>query len=375
LEPPGKSGLSTLAHRALPKGTRSYDADEIVRRIEGAGGNVDSYAGFDSSGVSLSVPSEYLDEALPVYRVVVREPLFENDRIDQERATLLDELTKRHDVPIQFAIDELYRRVFGSHPYSHPFVGDPVEVERLTGSDCAHWFNGIRVPGNLVVSIVGDITVEKARDVADEICGDLAAGEPPKPARKAPESPVEPGCYTLTRTNLKQAVVLVGFTAPPMMTDDAFSLEVLNGVLTGLGGRLFVELRDKRSLGYMTGSALSKLLERSLFFGYANPGAEGAEEAMAVIQHELDKVTKEEVTDGELNRAKKWLIGTQVMQLQRNASQSSAYGTYEALGFGYGAVDRNVELIRKVTKRGVREAAARTFDRDRAVLVKLLPAQ
>jgi zinc protease len=204
--------------------------------------------------------------------------------------------------------------------------------------------------------------------------GDLAAGESPSSGSEAPRLPVAPGEFTLERADLKQAVALVGFTAPPMMTDESIALEVLNGVLTGLGGRLFVELRDKRSLGYMTGSALSSLRERSIFFGYANPGAEGVDEACRVILNELDEVTRSEVTDEELVRSKEWLIGSQIMQLQRNFSQAIAYGSYEALGFGWDAVDRTPELIQKVSKRDVREAASGVFHRDRAVLVKLLPA-
>jgi zinc protease len=373
LEPQGKSGVSTLTHRVLPKGTRNYDAEEIVRRIESVGGEIESYAHFDSSGVYLEVLTEYLDEALPIYKEVVREPLFNSDQIEQERARLLEELVKRSDNPIMLAIDTMYKKVFGDHPYSHPFVGDPKEVEQLTDRDCARWYDGILKPDNLVVSIVGDITKDRARSLAQEIYGDLGSGPPPEPMQTAPEFPVAPGSWTLTRKDLKQAVVLAGFTAPPMMTQDAISLEVLNGVLTGLGGRLFVELRDKRSLGYMTGSALSTLLERSIFFGYANPGADGVEEAFRVILHELDKVTKEDVTDEELHRSREWIIGSQIMQLQRNSSQASAYGTYEVLGFGYEVVDRMPELIRKVSKKDVREAAARVLDQDKVVMVKLLP--
>lgn len=373
LEPRGKSGISTLSHRALIKGTSSYDAEEIVRRVEGAGGNIDSFANFDSSGIYVNVLTEYLDEALPVYKEVARKPSFKADRVVQERTKLLEEMSKRNDNPIQFAIDKLFKETFTGHPYSFPFVGDPAEVEQLANADCAAWYQGILKPGNIVLSFVGDITEKKARRIAIDLYGDLEGGELPPSAPPPPEFPAGPGVHTLTRKNLKQSVVLVGFTAPPMMADETICLEVLNGVLTGLGGRLFVELRDKRSLGYMTGSSLSTLLGRSLFFGYANPGAEGVDEALEVILRELEKVCKEEITAEELSRSKEWLIGTQIMQLQRNYSQASAYGTYEALGFGYGVVDRVSDIIQKVTAAGIRAAAAKTFFKDKAVTVKLLP--
>jgi zinc protease len=373
LEPPGKSGLATLAHRVLTKGTANLSAEEVVGRVEGAGGSIDSYANFDTGGIYVNVLSEYIDEVLPVYREVVRLPSFQPDRVEQERDKLLEEIAKRRDNPVQLAIDGLFNGLFGAHPYSHPFAGDPEEVARLDSGDCKTWFDRVLVPGNIVLAFAGDITVDKAREIAESLYGDLPAGRPPSPASEAPGQPVSPGRHEMERKDLKQAVTLVGYIAPPMMTDDAVALEVLNGVLTGLGGRLFVELRDKRSLGYMTGSALSTYLERSVFFGYANPGPEGAEEAFRVILHELDRVTAEEVSDDELTRSKEWLVGSQIMQLQRNFAQAIAYGSYEVLGFGWQAVDRTPELIQRVSKSEVKEAAARLFHSDRAVLVRLFP--
>jgi zinc protease len=159
------------------------------------------------------------------------------------------------------------------------------------------------------------------------------------------------------------------------MSDEAKALEVLNGVLTGLGGRLFVELRDKRSLGYMTGSAFNPLFQSGIFFGYANPTAEGVEEAVRVILHELDLVTREPVSDDELTLAKEWLAGSHVMELQRNGAQAAEYGTFEALGFGYEAVDRIPEWIRAVTKEQMMAAAKAVFDPERAVIVRMLPQE
>jgi zinc protease len=179
----------------------------------------------------------------------------------------------------------------------------------------------------------------------------------------------------LRREGIKQSVVFVGFPAPRLLTEEAKALEVLNGVLTGLGGRLFVELRDKRSLGYMTGSSFNPFLQRGIFFGYANPTAEGVDEAVRVIRQELDLVTREPVSDEELDRAREWLAGSHIMELQRNAAQGAEYGTFEALGFGYEVVDRIPEWIRAVTSERMMAVAKSVFDPARAVVVKMLPAE
>lgn len=374
-EPAGKSGLAMLTHRALIKGTEHYGAEEIVERIEGLGGSIESYGSFDTGGVYMSVLCEHLDAALPIYEDVLRRPRFEAGRVAQEKEKALEELGKRHDNPVHLAMDALFRNAFGNHPYAWPFFGERDQAAALTESDCAAWYHELLAPENAVVALAGDIDEAGAREVATRLFGDLPAAAAPSPAFTAAGTPVNPGVHVLRKKDLKQAVTFVGYIAPRMLTDDAIALDVLNGVLSGLGGRLFVELRDKRSLGYMTGSALNSLFDQSLFFGYANPAPGRVDEAVGVIQTELDRVTRELVTDEEFARSREWLIGSQLMQLQRNGSQATAYGTFEALGFGYGVVDRTPEMIQSVTLEGIRDAAAKVFVPDNAVIVKLLPEQ
>ena len=61
------------------------------------------------------------------------------------------------------------------------------------------------------------------------------------------------------------------------------------------------------------------------------------------------------------------------MDLQRNGAQAVGYGTYEALGFGWPALDRLPEEIRGVTKDEIMAVCRSTFTRENAVIVRMLP--
>ncbi len=374
-EPKGKSGLSLLSTRTLLKGSRSYTADQIVETVEGLGGTIETFSGFDLTGVYLNILRDHLEPALVVCRDVLRSPSFDRESVEQEKKRLLEELSKRHDHPVLYSIDHLFERLFGDHPYSRPFVGDEAQLAALTERDCAGWHRRILVPTNTVGAVVGDIEAEETMKVAGKLFGDLEPGPAPSYEVETLETPDHPGTHELRREGLNQAVGLVGFLAPPMQSKESVALRVLDGLMTGLGGRLFVELRDKRSLGYMAGSAFLPLKERSLFYGYANPKPDDIDEAISVILDELMRVTREHVLDKELTRSKEWLIGSQTMKLQRNLAQALEYGYYEVLGFGYETVDGISERIQQVTKKDIRQAAASVFDREKAVCIKLIPSE
>ena len=372
-QPAGKSGLAMLTHRVVTKGSAKFSAEEIAARIEGLGGGIDSYSSFDTGGVAMGVLSEYAEDAVEIYRDVLRAPKFDPARVEQEKSRLLEELARRHDNPIQFTLDHLFRSTFGDHPYAYPFLGDAAQTKKLGAADCSEWYTSLLTPDRVVLSIVGDMTLERAQHIANRLLGDLPQGKAIASREAAPVGAVHPGEHVLRRAGIKQSVVFVGFPAPRLMSDEANALEVLNGVLTGLGGRLFVELRDKRSLGYMTGSAFNSFFQRGIFFGYANPGAEGVDEAVRVILHELDLVTREPVSDDEIALSKEWLTGSHIMELQHNGAQAAEYGIYETLGFGYETVDKIPASIRAVTRQQMMAVAKSVFDPKRAVIVRMLP--
>jgi zinc protease len=373
MEPAGQAGLSLLTQRLLLKGSRGYSVEEIARTVEEFGGGIESYSSYDTCGVAVSILAPFLESVRPVLGDVIKRPLFEATAVDHEKNNLLEKLAERNDNPVSYSIDRLFQYLYGTHPYANPNLGEAEQVKSLAANDCLGMFQRVLVPENMVLCLVGDITKERAVQLAGELYGDLKRSPRPVPAASTPRRPDQPGLHLLTRPNIKQSVALVGYLAPPMMSREAIALEVLNGVLAGLGGRLFVELRDKRSLGYMTGSSLLPLKEGSIFFGYANPKAEGVDEAVEVITRELEKVAGQLVEEKELARAKQWMLGSQVMRLQRNMAQAFAYGTNEVLGFGYDVVDRLPDIIRAVSREEIREAAAGVFKRDAAVIVKLQP--
>jgi zinc protease len=157
-----------------------------------------------------------------------------------------------------------------------------------------------------VLSIVGDMSLERAQHIANQLLGDLPAAKAAAPrrsrltarflrrARAAPQGHQAVGGVR----RIPRAEAALG---------EMQALEVLNGVLTGLGGRLFVELRDKRSLGYMTGSSYNPLFQRGIFFGYANRVPTVSGSGARHPARARPRSRSEPVSDDEISLSKEWL--------------------------------------------------------------------
>ena len=81
--------------------------------------------------------------------------------------------------------------------------------------------------------------------------------EEKKPSKKVEEKQVKKTDDLFFESKLgdkQQSHIMIGTYAPPMESDEQYAFHVMNSCLSGMGGRLFLELRDKKSLAYTVSS-------------------------------------------------------------------------------------------------------------------------
>ena len=139
--------------------------------------------------------------------------------------------------------------MFRSHPYGFNKQGTLDTVERFTRDDLIQNHRRFAVPSNTVITGVGDMDVDKILDVITKLFGQI----PAKPL-DTPEIPEEEALSKVREKIIRlpraKVHLAIGFRGTSLQDDDRYALEVLSNILSGMGGRLFTELRDKESLAY-----------------------------------------------------------------------------------------------------------------------------
>ena len=128
-----------------------------------------------------------------------------------------------------------------------------------------------------------------------------------------------------------------------------------------MNSRLFIELREKRSLAYQVGSIYSARPGPSLYVAYIGTRSDQFEQARDAILIEMEKLCSEPVTSEELLLAKTYLKGSFMMGQERNSSQAGLLARYELMGLGHDFVDRYPALIDQVTEEEVLQVARNHF--------------
>lgn len=161
---------------------------------------------------------------------------------------------------------------------------------------------------------------------------------------------------------------MLGFPGPARNDPDRYALQVLSNIISGLGGRLFEELRSKRSLAYsVTAYPLARWLAGA-YLAYIAMSPEREEEAREGLYREFARLREEPVTPVELERARRYTVGAWQIRSQTNASQLSDLAGALILGHGLAELREHEERIRAVTPEGILEAVHRWLDPERAVI-------
>lgn len=133
----------------------------------------------------------------------------------------------------------------------------------------------------------------------------------------------------------EQSHLIVGYPGLTLRDADRFSLQVMQSILAGQGGRLFLELRDKNSLAYSVSPLRVEGLERGYFGAYIGCSPEKVLKAKEMMHIEFRKLCDTKISDLELERSQRYLVGRNDIDLQRTSPVASSILYDDIYGIDY----------------------------------------
>ncbi|HJZ84667.1 MAG TPA: pitrilysin family protein [Polyangia bacterium] len=368
------AGINNMLAALLVRGTRTRSAEEIMKEVEGMAGSMGGFSGRNSFGVRGEFLSRHWERALEILADCVLGPAFADDELEKERKQVLDEIHAQEDNLTQVVFRLFAETLYKRHPYRMDVLGTPASVSALTRRRLSDYYRRHFAAGGMTLAIVGDVDPARALAKVERLFEQAlapAADAPPVEPEPQPAAPQKVWKY-LTK---QQAHLVVGFLGTTVSDPDRYPMEVLSTILSGQGGRLFVELRDKKGLAYRVSAFSLEGVDPGYFAVYIATSPENLEVAVAGIEHELAKVRAQPVQKGELERAKKYLVGTHEISLQRRAALASTLAFHECYGQGWDEYRRYAPSILAVSAADVQRVAQKYLDPARAVVAVVKPEE
>jgi len=370
-EAKGKDGVAGLTAGMLVKGTSHRTAREISEAVENMGADLSGYSGRNSFGLQGKFLQRDFEKGFRLFADSILDPTFPAEELEKKRIETLGALKQQKDQLTQATFLLFLEAHYGDHPYGRNPLGTENSVRGMTPSDLKEYYGRWADPRNMVIGISGDIDAEEALAAIRKAFGEM----PPRPGYQALGALPVPSHDTVLkveeRRDKQQAHFVIGYPGARFTDPDRFALDVLGSALAGMGGRLFVNLRDKKSLAYSVTSFSSEQVDPGFFAFYMGTSVEKLDGAIADTLVEISEVKKDGVTQEEFERAKKWMIGTYEIGLQSNSAYADKMVYNELYGTGYEETFDAPEKIAAVKLSDVNRLAASVLDREKYTIAIL----
>ena len=377
-DPPGGEGTAWLLSRVLDRGAGGRSAGETADLLDLCGVSPAVGVTRHTTTVACDCLAEDVDTVLELVCDMVRAPACPDDEVQLCRGQLVTRLRQDEDRPATRAVEAAMALLYGgAHPYGRRPRGTVdtvagIDAGRLREFHAAHF-----VPERTTVVLVGDIAASAAEAaVTRAVAGWRARGIAGEP-HLAPPPPAARRRQIIPMPAKAQVDIAYGFTAIPR-TDPAFhAYRIMNMVLGeyGIGGRLGRSIRERQGMAYYAGSAFEASPIAGPLLVRAGVAAGNVDRAIASIDHEVDRLARDGVTEEELADAKRYLVGSLPRSLETNAGIARFLQSCEQFDLGLDYDRRMPALVEAVTAGEVAEAARRTLVTDRAAIVVAGPCE
>lgn len=370
LDPPGKTGLASMAGAMLDEGAGGRSALELADAIDFLGADLGTSVGEHATEIALHVPLARLEEALPLLADVVVRPDFPAEELERQRKERLTTLLQWHDEPRAIAAVAFGRTLYGdAHPYGAPSLGTEASLRSFTVDDLAGFHAARYHAGAATIVVAGDVDGATIRPLLEAAFGGWESGSPAEagvpPAAQVPERRV----YLIDKPGAAQSEIRVGRIGVSRSTEDYEAILVMNTILGGsFTSRLNQNLREDKGYSYGAFSFFDFLPHPGPFVALAAVQTAVTDEALAEFMKELAGIL-EPVPEDEFRKARNNVALGFPASFQTVAGTAGRVGELALFDLPLDYWDGFVDRVLAVTKADVERVARETIDPERVAIV------
>jgi len=360
-DPADKSGLGNMVANLLDEGSGDLDSKTFHERLDRRAIELSFTSTRDYFRGSLRMLKDNTDEAFDLLRMSLTSPHFESADVERVRAQIVSGLRRDSSNPSALASRKFLEVAFGDHPYGRQATGTLESVAKVDVADMKDYVRRVLAKDTLRIAVVGDVDPATLGKLLDQTFGAL----PAKASLTAVADIVaaKPPQRAFIPLDVPQTVVTFG--GPGIKRDDPNFMAgyVVNHILGGgtLSSRLYHEVREKRGLAYSVYQSLLWMDRSAIFIGNTGTRADRAGETVDAINKEIRRMAEDGPTQQELDEAKSYLKGSQMLALDTSSKLASALLQYQLDKLPIDYIEKRNAIVDSVTLDDAKKAAQRLW--------------
>ena len=375
-DPIGRTGFAHFFEHLLFEGSENVKRGAFDMYLDEVGAMNNANTSFDRTYYYEIAPSNALERTLWLESERMLHAKVEKEGIETQRQVVKEERRLRYDnQPYATFIEEISKRLYTVHPYSHTPIGSMEDLDKAEEKDYKNFYKTYYVPNNAVLVLAGAINIKNASVLVKRYFKDIPRGA--TPPRVLIQEPVQTKEIRAVVEDAKAPLpaIFMAYHVPKKGDPESYKIEVLNKVLVeGASSRLYKALVNSEKA--MESFAFNYVLEDggALIIGaIANSGIE-ADVLEKIINEEIIKLQKDLITDTELQKVKNQFENDYVNQLDKLEDRAELLAEYHTFhNKNTALINSELEKYLSVTKEDVQIMAKKYLQSNNRVVLNWIP--
>ncbi len=370
-EAAGAEGIATLTARTLAEGAGGRDGATLTAAFERLGTAFEGSADWDSSIARITVTTSRLEAAFALFAEVLVDASFPESDVARRRDERLAEITQQLAEPRGLADERFNGFLYSTHcRYARDLAGTARSVRGLAAGPVRAFHAAHYGPRTTTLVLVGDITPETARRLAERALGAWRGGARPAPMPAVAAERRGRRLVIVEKPEAPQSELRVGHIGVPRAHPDYLSIVVMNGILGGLfSSRINLNLREKHAFTYGASSGFDWRRGPGPFVVSTAVKSEVTDRAVTEILREIDSLRATAPEASEVALATEYFAGVFPIRYETTAAVAGALAAATMYGLPADWFATYRDRIRAVTPAEVHAAAQSQLDPSRLLVL------
>ncbi len=354
-----QNGLSHYLEHLFFKGTKNRPTTfKIAKELDSLGTNYNAFTGEEYTGYYIESEKQNLPKTIEIIADLLQNPVFDKTELEREKNVIIEEINMYEDFPQRYVLELAKLNMFGDTPLGRDIAGTKDIVKSMSRNMVLKYKKTHYHAGNMHITIAGNFQEKTIVNLVNKYFSKV----PTLSKLKFEKAIIN---YNKPKLKLKykktdQGHLVLGFPGLSYDDPDKISLDLLSTILgQGMSSRLFIQVRERRGLGYYVRSESANFHDNGMFFAHAGIKVNKINEAITTILNEFKKIQSGKIFEEELQRAKNQARGKLAIELEK--SQSLAVFFAEQSIYGQKIQDANqfLQQVNKITLKGIQKVAKR----------------
>lgn len=356
-----ESGLSHFLEHMVFKGTpKRPKAIDISRELDGIGAHYNAFTGQEYTGYYAKADARHTDAILDVVSDMYLNPLFDAKEMEKEKGVIVEEIRMYQDLPQKHVHNIFMELVYGDQPVGWNIAGTENIVRSFTRDELVSYRKNHYVSKATTVIVAGSFNEKEMIEKIERAFSSVST-DSMKDKLKVTESQKIPRIKTSFKKT-DQTHLVIGMRTFPIKDKRIPAMEVLSTILgRGMSSRLFSKMRDQLGICYYVKTNHDPFTDHGVLTISAGVDNSRVEEAIKGILGECGRLKTELVSPAEMRKAKDYIAGTTMLELETSDARAEFCGFQEILKKEIESPEDIIAKIQKVSAKAVRDLAREIF--------------